>query len=196
MAMKRRRKTEKGLLYEQEYRRSEARRLSVQHYDKSEKGKITKRRIAQNSFFIIPVHTAEFQKRHRYGLLETTPFPSLRLVCTPKTTLFLRARPAMLAKEPNFYSITFLFKSKSRRTIAHEYDLAYDTSRPEQLVCASGFGKRKSLRDERLDLLLSKQIEQSDQILSEHCWLQPFEPLDPIGHHPFPARQQPAAGNI
>lgn len=36
----------------------------------------------------------------------------------------------------------------------HEHDLARHASLPEQLVRLSGLGKRKSLRDDRLDLLL------------------------------------------
>ena len=56
--------------------------------------------------------------------------------------------------------------------------------------------KRKSLRDERLDLLLLKEIEQGDQILSEHCRFQPFECLDAVRDHPFPAWKKPARGNV
>jgi hypothetical protein len=36
----------------------------------------------------------------------------------------------------------------------------------------SCLGKRKSLRDQRLDLLLLKEVEQGDQILSKQCRLQ------------------------
>ena len=36
----------------------------------------------------------------------------------------------------------------------------------------------KSLRDERLDLLLLKEFKQGDQILSKQCRFQPFERLD------------------
>ena len=76
--------------------------------------------------------------------------------------------------------------------MAHEDDLACHASLPEQLVRVSCLGKRKSLRDERLDLLLLKEIEQGDQILSEHRRLQPFERLDAVGDHPFPAWKKPA----
>src|SRR5512134_1357883 len=83
-----------------------------------------------------------------------------------------------------------------RRPVEYEHDLAGDASLPEQLVRVSGLGKRKSLRDERLDLLLLKEVEQGDQILSKQCRFQPFEPLDAVGDHPFPAREKPAAGNV
>src|SRR5678816_2684030 len=80
--------------------------------------------------------------------------------------------------------------------LPHEHDLARHASLPEQLVRLSCLGKRKSLRDEWLDLLLLKEVEQGDQILSKQCRPQPFEPLDAVGDHPFPAREKPAAGNI
>ena len=60
----------------------------------------------------------------------------------------------------------------------------------------SCLGKRKSLRDERLDLLLLKEVKQGDQILSKQCRFQPFEPLDAVEDHPFPAREKPAASNV
>ena len=78
----------------------------------------------------------------------------------------------------------------------HEHDLAYHASLPEQLVRLSCLGKRKSLRDERLDLLLFEQVKQGDQILSKQCRFQPFKRLDAVGDHPFPARKKPAASNI
>ena len=58
------------------------------------------------------------------------------------------------------------------------------------------FGKRKSLCDERLDLFLSKEVKQGDQILSKEFWFQPFECLDAVGDHPFPAWEKPAAGDV
>ena len=60
----------------------------------------------------------------------------------------------------------------------------------------SCLGKRKSLRDERLDLSLLKEIKQGDQILSKEFRFQPFERLDAVGDHPFPAREKPAAGDV
>jgi hypothetical protein len=67
-------------------------------------------------------------------------------------------------------------------------------SLPEQLVRLSCLGKRKSLSDERLDPLLSKEVKQGDQILSKRCRPKPFEPLDATWNHPFPAREtQPSA---
>ena len=55
--------------------------------------------------------------------------------------------------------------------------------------------KRKSLHDERLDLLLFKEVKQGDQILSKEFRFQPFERLDAVGDHPFPAWEKPAAGD-
>ena len=80
--------------------------------------------------------------------------------------------------------------------VAHEHDLARYASLPEQLLRLSCLGKRESLRDEWLDLLLLKEVEQGDQILSKQCWPQPFERLDAVGDHPFPAREKPAASDI
>jgi hypothetical protein len=87
----------------------------------------------------------------------------------------------------------FRFK---RRPVGHEDDLARHASLPEQLVRLSCLGKRNSLCDERPDLLLLKEVEQGDQILSKQCRPSPFEPLDAVGDHAFPAREKPAAGNI
>ena len=83
-----------------------------------------------------------------------------------------------------------------RVCVGHEHDLACHASLPEQLVRLSCLGKRKSLRDERLDLLLLKEVEQGDQILSKQCRFQPFEPLDAVGDHPFAAREKPAASDV
>jgi hypothetical protein len=80
--------------------------------------------------------------------------------------------------------------------VPHQHDLARHASLPEQLVRVSRLGKRKSLRDDWLDLLLLKEVEQGGQILSKQCRPQPFEPLDAVGDHPFPAREKPAAGNV
>lgn len=60
----------------------------------------------------------------------------------------------------------------------------------------SRLGKRKSLRDEWLDLLLLKEVEQGDQILSKQRRPQPFEPLNAVGNDPFAAREKPTADNI
>jgi hypothetical protein len=63
-------------------------------------------------------------------------------------------------------------------------------------VRLSCFRKWKSLRDEGLDLLLPKEVELGDQILSEQCRPQSFDPLDAVGDHPLAAREKPAAGNV
>ena len=60
----------------------------------------------------------------------------------------------------------------------------------------SCLGKGKSLRDERPDLLLLKEVKQGEQILSKPCRFQPFERLDAVGNHPSPAREKPAAGDV
>ncbi len=60
----------------------------------------------------------------------------------------------------------------------------------------SCLGKRKSLRDQRFDLPLLKEVEEGDQILSKQHRSQPFEPLDAVGDHPFPAREKPAASDV
>ena len=61
---------------------------------------------------------------------------------------------------------------------------------------ASCLGKGKSLRDERLYLLLLKEFKQGDPILSKQVRFQPFERLDAVGDHPFAAREKPAAGDV
>ncbi len=86
--------------------------------------------------------------------------------------------------------------SCKRRPVAHQHDLASHASRPEPLLRVSGLGKRTSLRDERLDLLLLQEVQQGDQILSKPCRSQPFEPLDAVGDHPFPATEKPAASDV
>jgi hypothetical protein len=60
----------------------------------------------------------------------------------------------------------------------------------------SCLGKRKSLRDERFNLLLLKEVKQTDQILSKPFRFQPFERLDAVGDDPFPAREKPTAGDV
>jgi hypothetical protein len=57
-------------------------------------------------------------------------------------------------------------------------------------------GKGKSLRDERRDLLPVQEVKQGDQILSKEFQFQPFERLDAVGDHPFPAWEKPAASNV
>src|SRR5688572_18454743 len=74
------------------------------------------------------------------------------------------------------------------RSIDHEHDLAYDASLREQLLRLSCLDKRKSLRDERLDLLLLKEFEQGDPILSKQVRFQPFKRLDAVGDDSFPGQ--------
>jgi hypothetical protein len=52
------------------------------------------------------------------------------------------------------------------------------------------------MSDERPDLLLLKEVEQGDQVLPKQSRLQPFERLNAVGDHPFPAREKPAAGDV
>jgi hypothetical protein len=80
--------------------------------------------------------------------------------------------------------------------VAHEDDLACHASLPQQLVSVSCLDEGKSMRDERLDPLLFKEVEQGDQILSKQFRSQSFKPLDAVGDHPFPAREKPSASDI
>ena len=57
-------------------------------------------------------------------------------------------------------------------------------------------GKWETLRDQRLELLLLKEVEQDEQILSKPCWSQPFKPLDAVRNDAFPAGENPAANNV
>src|SRR5262245_24000050 len=83
-----------------------------------------------------------------------------------------------------------------RGPVAHEHDLARHASVPKPRLRAPGFGQRESSRDQRLDLPLIKEIEQGAQILSKPGRLQPLEPLDAVGDHPSPAREEPAASDV
>jgi hypothetical protein len=80
--------------------------------------------------------------------------------------------------------------------LLHEHDLACHASPPEQLLRVSCLGERKSLRDERLDLFLLKEVKQGDQILPKQRGFQPFQPLDAVEDYPFPAREKPAASDV
>jgi hypothetical protein len=79
---------------------------------------------------------------------------------------------------------------------SNEHDFAGHASFAQQLVRASCFRKWKSLCDERFDLLLAQEVEQGDQVLTKQSRLQPFERLDAVRHHPFPAGEKPAAGDV
>ena len=57
-------------------------------------------------------------------------------------------------------------------------------------------GKRETVRDQRLELLLLKEIKQDEQILSKPFRSQPFKPLDAVRNDAFPAGKKPAAGNV
>src|SRR5262245_51302441 len=61
---------------------------------------------------------------------------------------------------------------------------------------ASGLGQWQALRDERRDLVLLQEVKQGTQVLSKPGRSQPLQPLDAVGNHPFPAREQPAAGDV
>ena len=52
---------------------------------------------------------------------------------------------------------------------AREHDLARHAFPPEQLMRAPCLGKRKSLRDQRLDLFLLKEAQKDGQIVSKKC---------------------------
>src|SRR5262249_639745 len=85
---------------------------------------------------------------------------------------------------------------RARGPVAYEHDLADDAPLLEQLVRASRVGKRKALRDQRLDLLPLQEAEQGDQILPEQSPLQPLERLDGVGDDPLPAGEEPAAHDV
>lgn len=53
-----------------------------------------------------------------------------------------------------------------------------------------------SLRDQRLDLSLLKEVKQGDQILSKQFRFQPFECLDAVGNDTFSARKKPTADDV
>jgi hypothetical protein len=81
----------------------------------------------------------------------------------PPAGALARARPPGRAKQPHLPVGTPDTMRVGRAPllrrpcfpVAHEHDLAYHASLREQLLRASCLDKRKPLRDERLDLLLS-----------------------------------------
>src|SRR5262249_519069 len=77
-----------------------------------------------------------------------------------------------------------------------QHDFAYHASLPEQLVRLARLGQGKSLRYERLDLLLFEEVKQGGQILSKPFRLQPFERLDAVGDHASAAREKPTGHNV
>jgi hypothetical protein len=80
--------------------------------------------------------------------------------------------------------------------VGPEHDFAYHASFPEQLLGLPCLSKRKPFGDNWFDSLLKKEVEQGDQVLSKQLRSQPFERLDAVGDHPFPARKEPAAGDV
>ena len=82
------------------------------------------------------------------------------------------------------------------RTLRDQYDFPDDPSPAQQFMRLSRLDQGKSLRDQRFDLLLSKQLQQCAQILSKECRLEPLEPLDAVGNHAFVAGENPAAKNV
>ena len=83
-----------------------------------------------------------------------------------------------------------------KQSIGHEHYLACHASVSKQLLRLSGLNERKPPRDDRLDLLLLKEVEQGNQVLSKHRRFQPFEPLDAIGNYTFPAGEKQTSRNI
>ena len=63
------------------------------------------------------------------------------------------------ARAPSAACRGYAAPDSSDDPLPHEHDLARHASLPEQLVRLSCLGKRKSLCDEWLDLLLLKQIK-------------------------------------
>src|SRR6187200_3061116 len=80
--------------------------------------------------------------------------------------------------------------------VAHEDDLAYDSSLREQLLRAPCVGEGESVRNERLDPLLLKQFEQRKQVLPKQGRFETLERLNAVGDDPLPPGEKPAAGDV
>jgi hypothetical protein len=81
-----------------------------------------------------------------------------------------RETPVPLFRVPlSRHSSGARFALSASRDVAlrHQHDLPRHASTPEQLMRPPCLGKRKSLRNEWLDLLLFKKVKQSGQILSK-----------------------------
>jgi hypothetical protein len=63
-------------------------------------------------------------------------------------------------------------------------------------MCTPCLGERQPVRDQRLDLLLSQQVEQRQKVLSKPRRPEPFECLDTVGDHTLAAREKPATHDI
>ena len=74
-------------------------------------------------------------------------------------------------------TLNSILPSSALLAAAHEYDLARHA--------AAGLGKGKSLRDQRLDLFLLKEVQQGAQILSKRCRSQPLEVFGCCGDKQF-----------
>jgi hypothetical protein len=81
-------------------------------------------------------------------------------------------------------------------SVVDKHELADHPPLAQQLVRLSCSRKRKLLRDQRFDLVLLKEIEQNNQVLSKPCRSSPFEPLNTIGNHPSTAGKKPPGGNV
>src|SRR5690242_16827418 len=81
-------------------------------------------------------------------------------------------------------------------SVAQEHDLADHAPAGEQLMRMFCFPQRQPARDQRLDLLLSKEVQQGNQILTEQFGLPSLERLNAVGDQTFSARQQPPCRNI
>lgn len=78
----------------------------------------------------------------------------------------------------------------------YQHDLPCNAALPEQLVGVAGVCQRESLSDERLELLLLKEIKERGQILAEPGWPHALEPLNAVWDQPFTAGKQPAFDNV
>ena len=111
-----------------------------------------------------------------------------------------------LADRAEQLALSSLYKSEFLANMSHELRTplnslilarpAYHASLTEQLLRAPCLGKWNSLRDQRLDLSLLKEVKQGDQILSKQIRFQPFECLDAVGNNAFPAGKKPTAGDV
>jgi hypothetical protein len=80
--------------------------------------------------------------------------------------------------------------------LGYQHDFADYAALFELLMRFPRVSKRKSLRDERLNLLLLEEIEQRNKVFPKPSRLQPFQRLDAVGDHSLSTRQNPATDSV
>src|SRR5262249_44954347 len=80
--------------------------------------------------------------------------------------------------------------------IRYQHDLADHASAAQELVCVPRLAERQPLRDQRLDPLLPKQVEECEQVVAEPGGSPPHQPLDAEWHHGLPARPKPVPEDV